>query len=110
MVNPTNGASYSGTILQTQQVASSRLRALESGRWVVQAAPTGFSAFVSPDGDVIDRTSVSERAVIRHAVELRHGETWYTRLGDKPIILVMIAGLAVTWWLALRGAPSLVRR
>jgi apolipoprotein N-acyltransferase len=110
VLNPTNGASYSGTILQTQQVASSRLRALETGRWVVQAAPTGFSVFVSPDGDVIDRTSVSERAVIRHEVELRRGETWYTRLGDRPIILVMIAGLAATWWLARRGAPSLVRR
>jgi apolipoprotein N-acyltransferase len=110
VLNPTNGASYSGTILQTQQIASSRLRALETGRWVVQAAPTGFSAFVTPDGDVIDRTSVSERAVIRHAVELRRGETWYTRLGDRPIILVMVAGLAATWWLALRGAPSLVRR
>jgi apolipoprotein N-acyltransferase len=110
VLNPTNGASYSGTIVQTQQIASSRLRALETGRWVVQAAPTGFSAFVTPDGDVIDRTSVSERAVVRHAVELRRGETWYTRLGDGPIILVMIAGLAATWWLARRGAPSLVRR
>ncbi len=110
VLNPTNGASYSGTIVQTQQIASSRLRALETGRWVVQAAPTGFSAFVTPDGDVIDRTSVSERAVIRHAVELRRGETWYTRLGDRPVILVMMAGLAATWWMALRGAPSLVRR
>jgi apolipoprotein N-acyltransferase len=110
VLNPTNGASYSGTIVQTQQVASSRLRALETGRWVVQAAPTGFSAFVTPDGDVIDRTGVSERAVIRHAVELRSGDTWYVRLGDWPVILVMIAGLAATWWMALRGAPSLVRR
>jgi apolipoprotein N-acyltransferase len=110
VLNPTNGASYSGTIVQAQQVASSRLRALETGRWVVQAAPTGFSAFVTPDGGVIDRTGVSERAVIRHAVELRSGETWYLRLGDWPIILVMVAGLAATWWMALRGAPSLVRR
>jgi apolipoprotein N-acyltransferase len=110
VLNPTNGASYSGTIVQTQQIASSRLRALETGRWVVQAAPTGFSAFVTPDGVVIDRTSVSERAVIRHAVEQRRGETWYTRLGDRPIILVMAAGLAATWWMALRGGPSLVRR
>ena len=35
-------------VVQTQQVASSRLRAIETGRWVVQVAPTGFSAFVSP--------------------------------------------------------------
>ena len=85
IINPTNGASYTGTILQTQQVASSRLRAIETGRWVVQAAPTGFSEFVTPDGDVIDRTAVSEQAVIRHVVELRTGRTWYVTLGDAPV-------------------------
>jgi apolipoprotein N-acyltransferase len=110
VVNPTNGASYSGTIVQTQQIASSRLRALETGRWVVQAAPTGFSAFVAPDGDVLERTAVGERAVIRHEVELRRGETWYTGLGDAPVIVVMVLGLAATWWMATRGAPSPARR
>ena len=34
VLNPTNGASFTGTIVQTQQVASSRMRAIESGRWV----------------------------------------------------------------------------
>jgi len=99
IVNPTNGASYTGTILQTQQVASSRLRAIETGRWLVQASPTGFSEFVSPSGDVIDRTAVSEQAVIRMAVELRTGRTWYVRLGDGPFItalLVLFATVCVT--------------
>jgi apolipoprotein N-acyltransferase len=110
IVNPTNGASYSGTIVQTQQIASSRLRALETGRWVVQAAPTGFSAFVSPDGDVRQRTAVSERAVIREQVELRNGDTWYVRLGDVPVIAVMVIGLAATRWVASRGEQLRVRR
>ena len=110
VLNPTNGASYSGTIVQTQQIASSRLRALETGRSVVQVAPTGFSAFVTPGGDVLQRTAVSDRAVIRDTVELRAGETWYTRLGDGPIITLMVVGLAASWALAIRGARSLVRR
>ena len=53
ILNPTNGSSYTGTIVQTQQVASSRLRAVENGRWVVQGAPTGFSAVVDADGEVL---------------------------------------------------------
>jgi apolipoprotein N-acyltransferase len=97
ILNPTNGASYTGTIVQTQQIASSRLRAIETGRWVLQAAPTGFSAFITPTGEVIDRTAVSEQAVIRHAVELRTGETWYVRLGDAPIIVAGAAMLAAAW-------------
>ena len=63
LINPTNGSTYTGTLVQTQQIASSRLRAIETGRWEVQVAPTGFSAFVDPDGKVLQRTSVSEQAV-----------------------------------------------
>jgi apolipoprotein N-acyltransferase len=96
VMNPTNGASYRGTIVQTQQVASSRLRAVETGRWVVQVAPTGFSAFVTPDGEVVDRTAVGERAVLRHTVELRAGRTWYVALGDAPYVGALVVGLGTT--------------
>ncbi len=100
LLNPTNGASYTGTILQTQQVASSRLRAMETGRWVVQVSPTGFSAFVSPDGDVFQRTDVSERRVITMAVPLRDGTTWYSTIGDWPWIIALFATLGTTIWLS----------
>ena len=93
IINPTNGSSYTGTILQSQQIASSRLRAIEQDRWLVQVAPTGFSAFVSPDGDVFDRTAVSERAVIVRDVPLRSGRTLYSRLGDLPFIVLFMAVL-----------------
>jgi apolipoprotein N-acyltransferase len=97
LVNPTNGASYTGTIVQTQQVASSRLRAVETGRWLVQAAPTGFTEFVTPDGRVIDRTSVSEQKVVRHVVALRDGRTWYVSLGDGPWIVALLLLFAASW-------------
>ncbi len=97
IINPTNGASYTGTIVQTQQVASSRLRAVETGRWLVQAAPTGFSEFVTPDGEVIDRTSVSEQAVIRHVVPLRAGRTWYVSMGDGPWIVLVALAFVASW-------------
>ena len=93
LVNPTNGSSYTGTILQTQQIASSRLRALETGRWLVQVSPTGFSAFVSPSGQVFDRTGVSEQHVITREVQLRSGRTIYSYLGDLPFILIMSTSL-----------------
>ena len=97
IVNPTNGSSYTGTILQSQQVASSRLRAIENGRWVVQVSPTGFSAFVSPDGDVLERTSVSEQEVVTRTVPLFSGRTWYSYAGDIPFLLFVIAALAISW-------------
>jgi apolipoprotein N-acyltransferase len=97
VLNPTNGSSYTGTILQSQQVTSSRLRAIETDRWVVQAAPTGFSAFVQPDGTVLNRTSVSERRVITRTVGLRTGRTWYVRFGDAPLLVLTTVALLATW-------------
>jgi apolipoprotein N-acyltransferase len=102
IVNPTNGSSYTGTMLQTQQVASSRLRAVETGRWIVQAAPTGFSAFIDDEGHVFDRTAVSEQRVITGEVPLRAGRTWYTILGDWPFIALIALTLAGASWAAHR--------
>jgi apolipoprotein N-acyltransferase len=98
LLNPTNGASYTGTILQTQQVASSKLRAVENGRWVVQVSPTGFSAFVDDGGGVHQRTDVSEQRVITMDVPLRGGRTWYTNIGNWPWIVALVALLAVSIW------------
>jgi apolipoprotein N-acyltransferase len=93
LLNPTNGSSYTGTILQSQQIASSRLRAIETGRWVVQVSPTGFSAFVSPTGEVFDRTGVSEQRVIIREVPLRIGRTLYSRIGDQTVLILFVAAL-----------------
>jgi apolipoprotein N-acyltransferase len=103
IINPTNGSSYTWTILQSQQVASSRLRAIEQGRWVVQAAPTGFSAFVSPSGDVQQRTGVSEQKVLIGSIDVTpRGRTWYSHTGNLPWTVVMMVLLAGSW-LAARG-------
>ena len=95
LVNPTNGSSYWLTILQSQQVASSQLRAQETGRWVLQAAPTGFSAIVDPDGNVLERTDVSEQRVLYGEIERREGLTLATRLGPTPILVLSVLALAV---------------
>jgi apolipoprotein N-acyltransferase len=97
IINPTNGSSYTWTVLQSQQVASSRLRAMEQNRWVVQVSPTGFSAFVSPDGDVYDRTGVSEQHVLYRDIPLRGAiRTWYSHTGDKPWVVLFALVLALS--------------
>jgi len=102
VLNPTNGSSYTGTILQTQQIASSRLRAIETGRWVVQVAPTGFSAFISPSGEVLDRTGISTRAVLVADLPLREGRTPYGVGGDVPVVAAALAALLSGVWLTRR--------
>lgn len=91
LMNPTNGSSYELTMVQTQQIASSRLRAIESGRWLLQAAPTGFSAIIDPSGSVLQRTDVSEQAVLIGTVERRSGSTLEARTGDLIPAAISIA-------------------
>lgn len=95
LLNPTNGSSYWLTIVQTQQIASSQLRAIETGKWVLQAAPTGFSAIIEPDGTVIDRSGVSESKVIQGTVELRDGRTWATVVGPWPMVIAALVAVAL---------------
>ena len=107
LYNPTNGATYTGTLVQTQQVASTRLRAIETGRWAVQVSPTGFSAFVSPDGEVFQRSAqVHARVEVRRDIPLRHGETLYVRWGDLPSRLLALALMAVGWAFHLQSRRS----
>jgi apolipoprotein N-acyltransferase len=106
VLNPTNGSSFTGTLVQTQQIASSRMRAIESDRWLVQVAPTGFSAVIGPDGTVHQRTAVSQQAVVHDTVGLRRGTTAYTRLGLAPGVALAVAGLALGHLAAARRRPG----
>jgi len=106
LLNPTNGSSYWLTIVQSQQIASSRLRAMETGRYVLQAAPTGFSAIVTPNGDVIDRSGVSEQKIIQGTIQLREGLTWAVRFGRWPAVITALLALAAAHARARRLAGT----
>jgi len=110
VLNPTNGSSYRGTLVQTQQVATSRMRAIENGRWVLQAAPTGFTAIIDPDGKVHQRSAVSEQTVLQGTVERRTGTTLYTRLGLLPAWIVALVSLGLGWSVALHAQRPRRRR
>lgn len=106
VLNPTNGSSFTGTLVQTQQIASSRMRAIESDRWLAQVAPTGFSAVIDPDGNVVQRSAVSEQIVLHETLERREGTTLYTRLGMGPAVIVALASLALGWFMARRTGDA----
>lgn len=106
LVNPTNGSSYWLTILQSQQIASSRLRAMETDRWVLQAAPTGFSGIIDPSGAVLERTAISEQRVLYATIERRQGLTLATRAGAAPLLVLAAFVLAGTTLRVRRESSS----
>ena len=102
---PTNAASYTTEEVPAMEVAAARLRALETGRTLVQAAPTGYSALVDAAGRVTARSGLGRPAVLGGEVALRAGRTPYTRTGDLPV--VVLSGLG---WLAAGLAGGRGRR
>ena len=92
MLVPTNASSFSTGQVPAQELAAARLRAMETGRWVVQAAPTGYSAVVSNEGHVLVHSDLGRQDVIRRTVERRSGQTPATRLGDGlPALAALLA-------------------
>jgi apolipoprotein N-acyltransferase len=90
---PTNAASYSTSQVPTQEVAAAQLRAWETGRDTVQAAPTGYTAVVDHNGRVRARSVLGRQQVLSAVVERRRGRTVFVQLGDLPFVAVAIAGL-----------------
>jgi apolipoprotein N-acyltransferase len=86
----------------TQQVAMARIQAITSDRAIVYASTTGESAIIAPDGAVLARTGMWQRAVLDRPVPLRTGLTLADRLAGWPeAVLTALAVLALGWAIAL---------
>jgi len=94
---PTNASSFKSGQVPAQEVGAARLRAVETGRDVVQAAPTGYAAIIDADGRVRARTSLGRQQVLQTTVRTRHGHTPYVRFGDLPVVVATLLLLAWAW-------------
>ena len=92
-----------------QQLAMARIRAVEHDRAVVVASTTGVSAIIAPDGRLIARTGLWQRAELEARVPLRTGITLADRLGGWPEVVLTGATLAALAW-AIAGAIAERRR
>ncbi|MFD8588937.1 apolipoprotein N-acyltransferase [Streptomyces sp. NPDC059637] len=93
VVVQTNNATYGNTGQPEQQLAMSRLRAVEHGRAFVTAATSGISAVVSPDGRVLQRTEEFTQDVLTADLPLRDARTVADRVGALPEWTLAIVGL-----------------
>jgi apolipoprotein N-acyltransferase len=71
----TNNADFRGTDENLQQLAFARIRAIETGRSVVNISTVGTSQVIAPDGRVLDALPADEAGAILADVPLRTGLT-----------------------------------
>lgn len=99
----TNNATYGRTGQPEQQVAMSRLRAVEHGRAVLVAATSGISAVLSPDGTIVSQLPEFVPGTLVVDVPLRDSLTLADRLGATPEWAATAAALAVLLLVMLRA-------
>ncbi|GAA1901051.1 apolipoprotein N-acyltransferase [Lapillicoccus jejuensis] len=80
----TNNATFGYTDESVQQLAISRIRAMELGRSVVHISTVGVSALITPDGTVHQPTSLYTRAVLHGDLPLRSARTVASVVGAWP--------------------------
>jgi len=88
----TNTSTWGETWASAQHVAFSQVRAAENGVWVLHAALSGISAFISPEGRVVEETPLwTETSAVRD-VSFAEEVSFYARVGDwVPLLCALIA-------------------
>lgn len=88
LVNVSNDGWFKGSIEPYQHMQIARMRALESGRYLLRATNTGVSVIVSEQGRVISQAPIGVRATVTAEIKPMQGMTPYALMGDKPIIIL----------------------
>jgi apolipoprotein N-acyltransferase len=102
VVVQTNNATFGHTSETYQQLAMAKLRAIETGRTVIQSATTGKSAIIDPNGKIITESgALFTPSVLVASVPLETGTTPAVRAGALPeygLALAALAGILYGAW------------
>ncbi len=99
----TNDAWWGNTPGYKQHLSYSRLRAIETRRYIARCANTGISAIIDSEGHILDRSGWWVRAHMNGRVGLIQQESFFVRYGD-------ICGRASVFLFVLLLLAALVRR
>jgi apolipoprotein N-acyltransferase len=98
---PSNNATFDRSEMTYQQLAMSRVRAVEHSRTVTVPVTSGVSAIIMPDGRITQRTGMFVADSLVQKIPLRSSTTPATRLGILPeMVLVLVAAGGLGWSVA----------
>ncbi|MDV5144056.1 apolipoprotein N-acyltransferase [Streptomyces sp. SBC-4] len=103
---PSNNATFGRSEMTYQQLAMSRVRAVEHSRSVVVPVTSGVSAVIRPDGEIVSQTKMFTPDVLVEEVPLRSSLTPATRMGTLPEALLVALAAAGLGWSALRSVRA----
>jgi apolipoprotein N-acyltransferase len=100
LVVATNTSTWEESWASAQHVAFSRVRAAENGVWVAHGALSGISAFIDPNGKVVESTPLWTATTLVTDLRFATHITLYARYGDwLPLICAPAIAVGLAWLL-----------
>jgi apolipoprotein N-acyltransferase len=90
LVNVTNDGWFGNSIEPHQHMQMARMRAMETGRFLLRATNTGLTGIVSPKGEIVNQAPLFQETALTSEITPMGGMTPYARWGDKPVIGLMV--------------------
>ena len=94
LVNASNVAWFGDSLAPAQHLQISRMRAIETGRYMLRATNTGMTAIVDPRGKVVARLAQFTEGVLSGEAQGYAGATPYVRWSNGPIVAICLAVVA----------------
>lgn len=98
LVNVSNDAWFGDSLAPHQHLQIARMRALETGRYLLRATNTGISAIIGPHGQILARSPQFQATVVTGAMQPMAGATPYVRWGNHAIVTLLSLCLALAFW------------
>ena len=90
LANVSNDAWFGDSLAPHQHLEIARMRALETGRYLLRATNTGVSAIIGSRGEVLAVAPQFETHVLTAEVTPHTGLTPYGRWGNWGVVLLMV--------------------
>ena len=106
LVNISNDAWFGDSIAPHQHLQMARMRALETGRYMLRATNTGVSAIINEKGDITASSPQFIPHVTSGKVKTFEGLTPYARFGNWPVIAAAFLLLLITFFISKKLPKS----
>jgi apolipoprotein N-acyltransferase len=80
LIVQTNSATFANTAESAQQLAITRIRAVEHSRAIMSVSTVGISAFIDNNGRVLSQTPENKKAFLVDQLQLNTNNTFIDRL------------------------------
>lgn len=101
LINISNDAWFGDSLAPHQHLQMARMRALETGRFMLRSTNTGVSAIINEKGNIIKTSPQFVPAALGDSISLFEGQTPYSVWGNLPVIVLAL--------MLLTGALALTR-